>query len=48
MSDLLGSNEDRFATELEELNINLIIIIIIINIKQKQICDGIFVFKLIF
>ena len=48
MSDLLGSNNDIFATELEELNTNLIIIIIIINIKQKQICDVIFVFKLFF
>ena len=48
MGDLLESNKDRFATKLEELNTNLIIIIIIINIKQKQICVGIFVFKLFF
>ena len=47
MGDLLGSNKNRFATELEELNANLIIIIIIINIKKK-ICNGIFVFKLFF
>ena len=44
MGDLLGSNEDRFAIEMGELNTNLIIIII--NIKQRQICDGIFLFKL--
>ena len=44
MGDLLGSNEDGFVTEMGELNTNLIIIII--NIKQKHICDGIFLFKL--